>query len=496
MQTDAVNTRQIAGFADYTLAEHVQFSGWLRTVKEVYDSYAFTRLESRKVERGTDLSKKGGLEREIYAITHYKGGEVINDSGNEATLCIPFDRTVPFALWVAHNINNLHFPIKRQDVDYSWRVEKPSPGRFRAFVQADVDIVDRELNILAEAECIKAILEALSKIGINEYNMYLNHIAIAKSLIGKLGEIGEEASAKALRVVDKLDKITQEEAISQIMEIAPLVSKEEITSLVEIFSFKGMISDFRAKYEKDPRITKDIIAYLEQVSALSKLLEVEGIDPKVLCFCPGMVRGLDYYTGIVFETYLKKAPHRGSIASGGRYDNLVDAVSETASDKTKIQGFGGSIGLTRLYDVCRRENLINPTVCTAAKVLVCYRKVTENSAVSTLQIKAAELASRVREYKINADLFTNSSATVKKQLGYANEQGHPNVVLVMEPDAFVVKDMIREIDREVKSISEAVDILKQNIQIQEAISNLEKYQIAVNPSGKKTQAPKSSANSK
>lgn len=493
MEPSCVNSSIISGFSNYSLSEHIEFSRWKETVAKVYDQYGFVRFESRKVERASNLTKKGGDDREIYAITHYKGGDIIDEGATaESTLCLPFDRTVPMAIFFANN-PCLPLPLKRQDIDYSWRVEKAQLGRFKAFVQADVDVIDRNLNILAEAECIKAIIVALNGIGISQFNMYLNHIGIAKALVGTL-KLDVEKSADALRTIDKLDKISPEEAIEQLEHLAPDVAKETLVGLVDMFKFRGNIADFREAFEKDSRMTDEIRPLLNEVSSLMKLLQLEGIDSKLLCFSPGMVRGLEYYTGVVFETFLTDAPLRGSIASGGRYDNLVDAVS-ASSTETKIKGFGGSIGLTRLFALCTELNMIAPNKMTAAKVLICYRKL-NCVGISPLQEKGAELANRVRMEGVATDLYTNSENNVKKQLRYANDRKFDNVVVVMEESIFVVKDMVNAKEKEVKSIAAAVDVLMQHIALQTANRNLEQYADTRNPSGKAVQAPQISGKRK
>lgn len=468
-----IRSNDVAGFADYSRAEHIVIADWKKKVAATYDLYGFMRFEGRKIEKASSLTKKGegGIQHEIWGIGAYREGESIK---NSEELCLPFDHTVPLAIWVAGNQGML-YPLKRQAVDYSWRVETPQAGRFRAFIQADVDIVDRNLTVTAESECISAILAALNNIGINDFTMYLNHIAVAKGLISILGLSADDAEA-ALRIVDKLDKITPDGVTAELLKLSGEEKKETINALVEIFSFKGSVAKFKEQFVDNKFITEDIQKHINDVYLLVNLLDGQGIDPSIPCFSPGMVRGLDYYTGIVFETFLNKAPHRGSIASGGRFDNLVDCISETKQKESeKIRGFGGSIGLTRLFDVCLREQIVKPVSQTAAKVLICCRKSNKSEEAFDFQISASNLAGRIRKLGINADLYTNPETKMKDQLAYANSLGFSNVIIIVEKSRFVIKDMVNAIQHEVDGIEPTIEIFQQNLAIQIANENLLKF---------------------
>ncbi len=215
-----------------------------------------------------------------------------------------------------------------------------------------------------------------------------------------------------------------------------------------------------------------------------------------------MVRGLDYYTGIVFETFMNQDSKNRSIASGGRYDNLVETVTEgEVREEDRVQGFGGSIGLSRLFAVCSELGMISPKRMTAAKVLICYRfvKDKESEEAKELQLSAADLAGRVRQLGIEADLLTNPDLTMKKQLAYANNMGFPNVITVMDQTTYLVKNMVHVTQRQVPTIADAVDVLQLNVIIQTsqdqgaidvAQRKWELYPASQNPSGKKVQAPK------
>jgi len=447
----------ISGHSNYTLGEHVEFSRWKNAVRDVYTTYGFLPFEARLVERATDLEKKGGLSREIYAIKPYhKDSGYKEKSATSSTLCLPFDHTVPLALFLANNPDT-KLPLRRQDTGYSWRVEKPEPGRFNAFVQADVDIIDRNLNVFAEMECILAIIRALEAINIPAFTVYLNDIGIAKGLVAKMGLESEEKIAQAIKIVDKLDKVSLDEAISELMALEPSEDESTIASLIEVFKYKGKMSGFVDRFGAD---------FDEQTRSLKELVELlteSGLDPEILQFCPGMVRGLDYYTGVVFETYLEKAPHRGSIASGGRYNNLVSAVADEKRSKAlaDVQGFGGSIGLTRLFDVSMREGIVDVRLKTSSKVMICQRRVKDECEKHILTRKANEIAGRVRLLKIPTEVYTNSKHPMRKKLNYADDKGIPVVVMVMSDTSLVVKKMYESVECDVEDVETVVSKIEE-----------------------------------
>ncbi len=411
--------KHISGFADYSEGENYLFSLWKEKITAVFKTYGFTGFNPRPLEPAELLRKKGGVDKQIFGVSRLQDGSATN-------LAIPFDRTVPLATYIMRHMQETTFPFKRFDISHSFRGEHAAPGRFRGFIQADIDVIGPRLNLYNDVECIATILKSLNKLEIPEYFMYLNNIQIPKAIITSL-DIPKETHAPFMRIIDKMDKIGLDGAFMELQALLPDSSPALLKQTAEIFTYKGPIASFFI----DETWGSTVPAALEQLQNTMMLLERSGISTKNITFCPGMVRGLDYYTGVVFETFFKEMPEFGSIASGGRYDNLIDSLSDGSSN---IEGVGGSIGLTRLFDILSRKELLNANRRTSADVLLAYR-------TPELIGETYILAEKLREQGVNVDLYTGDSKKISKQLGYANKKGIPRAIMVMAPEAYVIRNM-------------------------------------------------------
>jgi len=340
-------------------------------------------------------------------------------------------------------------PFKRYDISLSYRGKRPSPGRFRGFYQCDVDTVGRHLSLDNDAQCISALVQGLTALldnGIESpadrnFTMYLNHIGIPKSMLRDF-KVSEENIPEALRIIDKMEKIGVKEVGKQLKELlAEKVDADSVDALVDFFAFKGKLEDFQPPLATFPeQATKG----LEDLKTIFCKLEASGVPAERLHFCPGMVRGLDYYTGVVFETFLDALPKAGSVMSGGRYDGLVDTFTKK---EMGIEGVGGSIGLTRLYDVLQGGGLIKPTVKTAAKVMIV--------SCGNFGATPMKIASAVRKEGIPCDIYTGNAKRLGKQLEFANQTGVPVALMIFGENTFAVRDMRAKVQSEDLSEIEA-----------------------------------------
>jgi len=451
-------TGTISGFTDYSEAEHIQISEWKKIIAEVYAKYGFNRFEPRPVEYTKSLCKEGGIPKQIFTIGRLET-ETMTD------LALPFDRTVPLALWVNRHATNILFPYKRQDIGISWRGEHAQLGRFRAFYQADADIIGRLLQLTADAECLAAIYSALLAIGVNDFRIYLNHMDVSKALVRTLNP-DEKQIPELLRIIDKIEKITKEEMIGEIHTLLPHLTEERLRCFTDIISFKGPLSDFSfamIEHEEEAKFAE------KQLRTLFELIETHGIPLEIISFCPSMVRGLDYYTGVVFETYLNNISGGGSIASGGRYDKLVESVSDTPVAAAEgLEGVGGSIGLTRLFELVTHHGLIIPTKRTDADVFVCTRLDVEKQ--STLTRIATAIATMVRKKGLKVDTEVASQNKFKKHLSYAERKGFPFVIGVMDDQGeknIFVRNMRTKTQEDVSTPDEAIESLLRQLALLE-----------------------------
>jgi len=418
---------KISGFVDYSEKENRLFSYWKKTLEDTYRLFGFMGFNPRPVESIAALQLKGGIAHQIYTLGRLQDGTMTD-------LALPFDRTIPLALYVAARRHELVYPFKRFDVSHSFRGERPQAGRFRGFIQADIDIIDENLSFLSETECLLTLVTALQKLEIPSFVVYLNHLDIPKALMLKMG-FTESSLPEALRIVDKMDKIGIEKVEAELKALNPGANLAKLS----LFEFKGKFTDFLKIYEGD-------LPGIEPMKELLRFLSQNDLDSDLLGFSPGMVRGLDYYTGIVFETSFRDYPGLGSIASGGRYNKLIDGI---VNAETKLEGFGISIGLTRIFDVLKKQELLPSLPTPPAKILVAYRE-------PKLQGQAALAARILREKGISTDLYCGKSA-IGKQIAYADKKEIPYVFMLMG-ESFVIKNLVTgEQTSDIASLESAIE---------------------------------------
>ncbi|MES2199634.1 MAG: ATP phosphoribosyltransferase regulatory subunit [Chlamydiota bacterium] len=401
---------KISGFADYSEKENRLFSHWKKALEDTYRLFGFMGFNPRPVESIAALQLKGGVAHQIYTLGRLQDGTMTD-------LALPFDRTIPLAVYVASRRHELVYPFKRFDISHSFRGERPQAGRSRGFIQADIDIIDENLTLLSEVECLTALVTALQKLHIPPFIIYLNHLSIPKALMLDMG-FTEKNLPEALRIVDKMDKIGIEKVQAELEALFPSIN----FSTLPLLAFKGSFAGFLEVCPKD-------LPGLSSMQELLDFLEKSQIDPNLFGFCPGMVRGLDYYTGIVFETFLEEYPGFGSIASGGRYNKLIDSIIE---EETKLEGFGISIGLTRLFDVLKKQKILPSIHTPPAEILVAYRE-------ASLQLQAVLATRLLREAGLSTDLYCGKSS-IGKQLTYADKKEISHVFMVMG-ESFVIKNL-------------------------------------------------------
>lgn len=429
---ELLKPRPISGFADYSETENAALAFWIRKIESTYRSFGFTRLTPRPLELREVLMARGGIQKQVYGVSRLP-----DDAATD--LALPFDRTVPMANWVAQNAGDLVFPYKRYDISYSYRGERAQAGRFRGFFQADIDIIGSgSLDETADAECIAVVYQALGKLSLGTFTITLNHIGLAKAILLAYGVVDEQR--QAFVAIDKLVKIGADATIAELCETTS-ISQEKARELVDVFGYEGALSSFIAQL----LVSSDAISKSanELESVILAMMEL-GVPSEVIKFQPGIVRGLDYYTGTVFETFLTGLESIGSVASGGRYEDLVSTFSTLS-----LPGVGGSIGLTRLFYVACAQNLIPMTTRTEANAFVGFRTPEQRRT-------AQGIAKTLRENGVNVDLYCGTGA-FKKQLNYADRKGVQVAIFPMGEDSIVVKDLRASIQSDHTSIAEAVN---------------------------------------
>ncbi len=413
----------IAGLTNYTPWEMAAMSDFLEKIRRVFKIYGFTGIVSPPFEYAQLLLKKGGIDKQIYGVSRLQDGSLTK-------LGIPFDHTVPTAIFVAKNSDKLVFPYKRNAIGYSCRGEHAvaGKGRYRGFIQCDVDVFDRELTAGADAETLTATIQGLEALGIKNCQVYLNHVDIARAFVREAGVL-DSLIDTALRIIDKLKPDNRNEVIAELTQKIPNMTEEQADQLLKNMDYEGPLSAYQFA---NPPSEKTLAAF-KHLQEVEKTCLAMGVKDGILQFSTKLTRGLDYYTGIVAETFIKGQEKLGSIASGGRYDDLVDGLGEVSQ---KVQGVGFSIGLTRLFDVLKALNLVDLSRQSVAEVFVGYRTKEEGC-----YEKALEVATALRAMGLSVELYTAKNVKVSKELDVCNRKGIPCSVMVMTADEIQVGNM-------------------------------------------------------
>ena len=417
-----VQPRTLSGFMELLPRQQVLMESIMSTLRETYSLYGFTPLDTPIIEASEILLAKGGgeTEKQIYRFT--KG---------DSDLSLRFDLTVPLAKYVALHYNDLSFPFRRYQIGKVYRGERPQRGRFRELYQADIDVIgDGKLDITNEAEIPAIIYQTFSKLGLQRFQIRVNNRKILNGFYAILGL--QEQSGDIMRTVDKLEKIGPDK-VKAILTNDFSISEKNADAILQFIAIKGSNSQVLEALESY-RGKNDIFDLgLNELSTVIKYLGAFGVPEENFVVDLTIARGLDYYTGTVYETMMLDHPEIGSICSGGRYDNLA----EYYTDKL-LPGVGISIGLTRLFYILNEQNMLNEARNTApADILIL--PMTEDLS------PAVELATRFRTAGIRVQLYSEQKK-FKAKMNYADKTGVPYVVFLGEDEVrecvIACKDMV------------------------------------------------------
>ena len=423
-----VQPRTLSGFMELLPAPQMQLERMMSILRETYSVYGFTPLDTPAIEAAEVLLAKGGgeTEKQIYRFT--KG---------DSDLALRFDLTVPLAKYVAANYGQLTFPFRRYQIGKVWRGERAQRGRFREFYQADIDIIgDGALDILNEAEIPAIIYDTFTRLGLHRFRIRVNNRKVLNGFFAILG-LSEQAG-DVLRTIDKLDKIGADEVAKLLVEGcgADEAQARACLELAELTAADGKeLSDkFDALCAKHD-IASDSDAYVLARQGLDTLAmivdEAARIRPGSVIADLKIARGLDYYTGSVYETFLDGAAALGSICSGGRYDNLASQGNK------KYPGVGLSIGLSRLVSYMLHTAGAHANRVSPASVLVAVWNEADRSASNLI-------ANQLRSRGIAADVAP-TAAKLGKQIKYADKLGIPYVWFPADASEEGAQDEVKNI---------------------------------------------------
>ncbi len=448
MSKTHIDVGPISGFENLNEAQHALFCDWKIKVAQAFALCGFTPFHPRPVEKLSSLLTQPGadVQKQIFALAK-------PDEPEAKAFGLPFDRTIPLAIFVATQGTMMTLPFKRQDISFSFRGERPQAGRFRGFIQADVDIVDTQLDWCADAQCIQALLTALNAIGLTNLKLCFNHIAIAQALLQSAVHPEALFASQVFEIFRILDKLASQPTAAK--ELHTITSPASASKILEAFSFQGTLELFFEKARLSHWLSVDQLASLEPVFDELRYTQQSLAPFKIeMEFRPGLVRGLQYYTGIVFETFLSSTDYPGSIASGGRYQSLVD---DFAKKPLGISGTGGSIGLTRLFDVLNQRGLLSLGKKTHTQVLFGCRS-------PELLPQAMLIAQNIRNNLVlSIELLSGPHRKIKHILEIAHKKQIKTCILMMDTSTWVVKNLQSGTQTEVQSLEELTQACKKDL---------------------------------
>lgn len=418
--SDNLKPRAISGFPEWLPQQQSHEDAFIETIKTIFASYGFLHLETSAVELNEVLCAKGVDNKEIYTLNRIQAEE-----NEKSKFSLHFDLTVPFARYVALNQGQLNFPFKRYQIQKVWRGERPAQGRFREFYQCDIDIVGIEqLPIHYEAELIEVMSKVFHLLNIGKVIFKLNNRKILQGFYESLG-INGDLFQKVLIEVDKIDKIGKDVLSTQLKNLE--LEDNTIESILSFAQAECFKDDFEATIQN---FNLENTLFKEGVEELKKVFSFIGQQDSIEIKWQGSItRGLNYYTGCIFETELVEAPELGSICSGGRYENLCGRFS-----KTKLPGVGISLGLTRLLSHLFTNNeQYQKNAAPVTDILL-----TPFDDEQFLYLKN-ECANSLRDKGFKVEIFP--PAKLKKVMNYANKKGIPYVIIPNEDKSLELKNM-------------------------------------------------------
>lgn len=406
---EKIKPRTLSGFMELLPNEQVLFDEMVAILKDTYSLYGFTPLDTPLIEASEVLLAKGGGETEKQIYRFEKG---------DSDLSLRFDLTVPLARYVAQHAAELTFPFRRYQIGKVYRGERAQRGRFREFYQADIDIIgDEKLDIMNEAEIPSIIYRAFTRLGLKRFRIRINNRKILNGFFAILGL--SEMAGDIMRIIDKLEKVGSEKVTAMLLELG--VKEVQASKIIDFISVGGDNTAVLAALDHYRGQNEVFDCGADELTTVITYLQAFGVPQENFAVDLTIARGLDYYTGTVYETVMLDHPEIGSICSGGRYDNLAEYYTDR-----KLPGVGISIGLTRLFFVLGDQKMLSDDFPSApADALVI--PMTDDMSY------AVRLATSLRESGIRTQIYTEKKK-FKAKIGYADKLGFPFAVFLGEDE--------------------------------------------------------------
>lgn len=436
MANQIIKPSILPGFMELLPSDQILFNQMLDTIKNNYERCGFLPIDTPIIEKSEVLLAKGGgdTEKQIYRFT--KG---------DTDLSLRFDLTVPLARYVSQHFSELTFPFKRYQIGKVYRGEKSQKGRFREFYQCDIDIIgNQKLDIINDAEIPSIIYSTFKELGFDSFTIKINN---RKILNGFFQYLNLNNTVDVLRTIDKLDKIGLDGVKEELNKIG--LNDNIINKIIEFIQIKGSNNEILHSLENLNIENENFVLGLEELKDVVKYVKYFGVPDDNFKVDLTIARGLDYYTGTVYETFLDDYPGIGSICSGGRYDDLAGYYT-----KQKLPGVGICIGLTRLFYQLKEANLIESKEFSLTKVLIIPMEDCMEYAIS--------LGNKLRRNNINTQIYLEGGK-IGKQFNYADKMDIPYVVIVgpdeVKNEMATIKNM-KTGEQQMYTLDEIIKIIK------------------------------------
>lgn len=433
---DKVKPRTLTGFMELLPSEQIEFEKILSVLRSSYEKYGFYPIDTPVLESSDVLLAKAGGETEKQIYRFKKG---------DTDLTMRFDLTVPLAKYVALNYNELNFPFKRYQIGKVYRGERAQKGRYREFYQADIDIIgDGELSVLHDAEIPAIIADAFNNLGIKGFKIRMNN----RKILGGFFEICSlsDKVEDILRVIDKLEKIGCESVVKELNEMG--VSKDKAQMILDFVGTDGTTEEKLCVAEKFAGKNETFDKGLEEIKLLVESVKAMGMSEDNFMLDFSIARGLDYYTGTVYETTITDHPEFGSVCSGGRYDNLAEFYTDRP-----LPGVGISIGVTRLFTVLKETGFFGEETPSPIDALII--PMTEDVAY------CIKVMAELRNRGVKVQTYYEDKK-FKKKMNYANKINVPYVVIIGEDEIASGKIALKDFktgEQKICNIDEAAEII-------------------------------------
>ena len=436
--SNKVQPRILPGFMELLPEDQIAFNRMYDTIRGVYERYGFLPLDTPTIELSEVLLAKAGGETEKQIYRFDKG---------DTDLALRFDLTVPLARYVAQHQQDLVFPFKRYQMSKVFRGERPQKGRFREFYQCDIDVIGLDsLDIVYDAEMPAIICQVFKELDFGSFTIRLNNRKVLNGFFSELGyadKIGD-----ILRTIDKLEKMGKEAVNEELKEFG--VAAGDIERILAFIAIKGSNDEVLAALKAQNIADERYQAGVSELEAVIGYLRRFGIAEENFRIDLTIARGLDYYTGTVFETMLNDYPSMGSICSGGRYDNLADYYTDQ-----KLPGIGISIGLTRLFYQLKENGLVKSNAGSLARVIVIPMGEDDMN-------EAIAVAAKVRGGGIPADVYYQQKG-MKQKMKYAARLGIQYAAIIGESERASASVMLKNMEtgeQEAVPVAELADRIR------------------------------------